>query len=212
MLGPGLGDGEGVSSGTAPTDPKLKVSVAMPMPAAIAAALALREMSITSVPSASVFRRADRRLLCNTELAPLRREEHVSLLNTRINGDNHLSRGDNAAPNDDGADSAEQTDVCQTRPAHGGKYPGMPPPPRGLPPPERPYRQHFSAGIPGGGPPGSGWTAGTPGGGSDGAALTSANPLVSVEVPTAAAIAAAAATRFRFIVGMPPRDCHHAGY
>jgi hypothetical protein len=171
----------------------------MPTPAAIAAALALREMSITFVPSASFFR-----LLRNTELSPLRREEHVSLLNTRINGDNNLPRGE-AAPNDHGADSAELTDVCQTCPAHGGKYPGMPPPPRGLPPPERPYRQHFSAGSPGGGPPGSGWTAGTPGGGSDGAALTSANPLVSVEVPIAAAIAAAAATRFRFIVGVPPR-------
>src|SRR5258708_4795088 len=81
----------------------------------------------------------------------------------------------------------------------------MPPPPRGLPPPERPYRQHFSAGMPGGGPPGSGWTAGTPGGGSDGAALTSPTPLVSVDMPTPAAIAAAAATRFRFMLRVPPQ-------
>jgi hypothetical protein len=94
MLGPGVGDGEGASSGTAPTDPRLNVSVAMPTPAAIAAALALREMSITFVPSASFFRRADRRLLRHTELSPLRREEHVSPLDTRINGDNHLPRGD----------------------------------------------------------------------------------------------------------------------
>jgi hypothetical protein len=204
MLGPGLGDGAGVSSGTAPTDPRLNVSVAMPTPTAIAAALALREISITFRSLREFFRRADRRLLRNPEFPPLRREEHVSLLDTRINGDNHLPRSDTAAP-DDEADSAEPTDVRQTRPAHGGRYPGMPPPPRGLPPPDRPYRQHFSAGIPGGGPPGSGWTAGTPGGGSDGAALTSANPLVSVEVPTAATIAAAAATCFRFIVGVPPR-------
>jgi hypothetical protein len=32
-----------------------------------------------------------------TPNSPLRREEHVSLLDTRINGDNHLPRGDTAA-------------------------------------------------------------------------------------------------------------------
>jgi hypothetical protein len=94
---------------------------------------------------------------------------------------------------------------CQACPAHGGKNPGIPPPPRGFPPPERPYLQHFSAGMPGAGPPGSGWTAGTPGGGSAGAALTIPSPLVSVEMPTPAAIAATAAARFRFMVRVPPQ-------
>ena len=59
--------------------------------------------------------------------------------------------------------------------------------------------------MPGAGPPGSGWTAGTPGSGSDGAALTSAIPLVSVDMPTPTAIAAAAATRLKFMVRAPPQ-------
>jgi hypothetical protein len=59
--------------------------------------------------------------------------------------------------------------------------------------------------MPGAGPPGSGWTAGTPGGGSAGAALTSPAPLVSVDMPTPAAIAAAAAMRLKFMVRVPPQ-------
>ena len=88
---------------------------------------------------------------------------------------------------------------------HCGGYSGTPPPPRGLPPPLRPYRQHFSAGMPGGGPPGSGSKAGTAGGGPIGAAFTSPTPLVNADMQTPAAIAAAAAKRLRFIVRVPPQ-------
>ena len=61
------------------------------------------------------------------------------------------------------------------------------------------------AGMPGAGPLGSGWTAGTPGGGSDGAALARPNPKVTVEIPTLAAIVAAAVKRLMFIVRVPPQ-------
>ena len=83
-------------------------------------------------------------------------------------------------------------------------YIGCPPPPRGPPGPTRPYLQHFSAGMPGGGPPGSGWKVGAGGGGSNGAALTSPTPLVSADMPTPATIAAAAATRLRLILSASP--------
>lgn len=83
-------------------------------------------------------------------------------------------------------------------------YIGCPPPPRGPPGPTRPYLQHFSAGMPGGGPPGSGWKDGAGGGGSNGAALTSPTPLVSADMPTPATIAAAAATRLRLILSASP--------
>src|SRR5277367_1841521 len=51
---------------------------------------------------------------------------------------------------------------------HGGGYNGTPPPPMGVPGPTRPYLQHFSAGMPGGGPPGSCWKVGDVGGGANG--------------------------------------------
>ena len=88
---------------------------------------------------------------------------------------------------------------------HCGRYPGIPPPPRGLPPPLRPYRQHFSAGMPGGGPPGSWWKAGVDGGVFNAVALTTPNPLVTVDRTTPAAITAAAVKCFGFIVRVPPR-------
>jgi hypothetical protein len=65
-------------------------------------------------------------------------------------------------------------------------YIGCPPPPRGPPGPTRPYLQHFSAGMPGVGPPGSGWLIGDGGGGSSGAALTGPTPNGSVEIAIAA--------------------------
>src|ERR1700738_2495310 len=80
----------------------------------------------------------------------------------------------------------------------------MPPPPRGLPPPLRPNLQHFSAGMPRGGP-GYGWKAGADGGGFNAVALTSPNPLVTADRTTPAAITAAAVKCFGFIVRVPPR-------
>jgi hypothetical protein len=59
--------------------------------------------------------------------------------------------------------------------------------------------------MPGGGAPGSWWKAEADGSGSDGAALTSVIPLVCAAMPTPAAMAAAAANRFIFIVRVPPQ-------
>ena len=59
--------------------------------------------------------------------------------------------------------------------------------------------------MPGGGPAGSWWKAGADGSGSNGAALTSVIPLVCADMPTPAAIAAAANNCFRFIVRVPPQ-------
>ena len=87
----------------------------------------------------------------------------------------------------------------------GGGYAGIPPPPRGLPPPTRPYFQHFSAGMPGGGPPGSRSKAGADGGGFNTVAWTSPNPLVTVDRTTPAATTAAAVKCFGFIVRVPFR-------
>ena len=84
MLGPfiagpaGVGDGGG-SSGTALAGPMPNVSAATPT-AAAAAHLALREMSMMFVPSAS--------FATDTALATLRGS--ASLLDTQIQGDNHL--------------------------------------------------------------------------------------------------------------------------
>jgi hypothetical protein len=95
---------------------------------------------------------------------------------------------------------------------HCGRYPGIPPPPRGLPPPLRPYLQHFSAGMPGGGTPGgSGWKAGAGWSDSNGAALRSPAPLVSADMPTPAAVAAAEGQGLTFTCVCLPRH-HHAGY
>jgi hypothetical protein len=82
---------------------------------------------------------------------------------------------------------------------------GIPPPPRGFPPPLRPYLQHFSAGMPGGGPPGSWWNAGADGGGFNAVALTTPNPLVIADRTTPAAITAAEVKCFGFIVRVPPQ-------
>ena len=88
---------------------------------------------------------------------------------------------------------------------HCGRYPGIPPPPRGVPPPLRPYLQHFSAVMPGGGAPGSWWKAGADGGVFNAVALTSPNPLVTADRTTPAAITVAAVKCFGFIVRVPPQ-------
>jgi hypothetical protein len=177
-----VGDGGG-SNGAAVTGPIPNSNVDVATPAAIAAALATRLRSI-------IFRSL-RGFVCSTCWSAATQLTLKPTPQRRAARENSIGQL--------GADGgAAGTGHC-------GRYPGIPPPPRGLPPPLRPYLQHFSAGMPGGGPTGSVWKAGAAGGGSNGAAVTSPTPLVSADIPTPAAIAAAAVKRFRFIVRMPPQ-------
>jgi hypothetical protein len=90
---------------------------------------------------------------------------------------------------------------------HACGYTGTPPPPLAPPGPWRPYRQHFSAGMPGAGAIfGFGFCSqvGHGGAGSNGAALASAIPPASAAMLTPTAIRAAAATRLGSISVLLP--------